>query len=314
MASQSSNRFSSRETRRETLHAPKTLGGRRVKLLDDAQRTARATSRQNPCRFLLGGGDSWDMTIQRLQTQLGQHGTVLAESITSRTPSSTDLREILNAKHSRGGDLHDKLISRTAATSGKNIIPAGSTLEQPGPSQGNQSRGTRRRSPETSGNGSAREIYATKVHTIRREVRSEIPHQLCQIDDGTLKSLECNDVPGVSIKPRSDAQPPADLRDLMSRVEMFARLEDDFRQEERNTGSTPRAVLQEACDPKGAINGGSAPITRKKDTEPSLHRHKTTAGVYSRFPFSHLINSQPTKSMARAIKEWDDPCWWVLRE
>ena len=34
--------------------------------------------------------------------------------------------------------------------------------------------------------------------------------------------------------------PPADLQDLMSRVEMLARLEDGVRQAERDTGTTPQ--------------------------------------------------------------------------
>ena len=37
-------------------------------LLEDAQRAAKATSGQNPSQLLLGGVDSLDITIQRLQT------------------------------------------------------------------------------------------------------------------------------------------------------------------------------------------------------------------------------------------------------
>ena len=75
MASQSSNYSDSQETRRETPYAPKTLGGRGAKLLDDAQRKARATSKQNPSRLLLRGADSRDIAIQRLKTQLAKNGT-----------------------------------------------------------------------------------------------------------------------------------------------------------------------------------------------------------------------------------------------
>ena len=60
MASQSSNHSGSRETRRETLHAPKTPGRRGGKLLDDAQKGAKATSGQNLGWLLLGGEDNRD--------------------------------------------------------------------------------------------------------------------------------------------------------------------------------------------------------------------------------------------------------------
>ncbi|GFS29937.1 hypothetical protein Acr_00g0009190 [Actinidia rufa] len=52
---------SSRETRRETPHAPKTPRDKGAKLLDDAHRTARATYRPNLVRLLARGADSRDM-------------------------------------------------------------------------------------------------------------------------------------------------------------------------------------------------------------------------------------------------------------
>ncbi|GFS35799.1 hypothetical protein Acr_00g0042110 [Actinidia rufa] len=70
----------SRETRRETTHAPKTPGGRRAKLLGDAQRMSRATSRQNPGRLLPGRVDSRDITMQCLQTQLAKMAQILVDT------------------------------------------------------------------------------------------------------------------------------------------------------------------------------------------------------------------------------------------
>ncbi|GFY80976.1 hypothetical protein Acr_01g0007850 [Actinidia rufa] len=78
----------------------------------------------------------------------------------------------------------------------------GQQLEQLGPSQGNQSRGLESILPRHRGNEFAIEIYATKVHTIRQEIKPEIPHQSCQADDDALESLGCTDVPSVSIEPR----------------------------------------------------------------------------------------------------------------
>ena len=67
MASKSNNRSDSRETHEETPYTPKTPGHREGKLLEDAQRVARATSRQNPSQLLLRGADSRDITIECLQ-------------------------------------------------------------------------------------------------------------------------------------------------------------------------------------------------------------------------------------------------------
>ena len=75
MASQSSNCFDSQKTRRETPHVPKIPRRKGGKLLDDAQRGAKATSRQNPGRLLPRGVDSRDITIQHLQTQLAEMET-----------------------------------------------------------------------------------------------------------------------------------------------------------------------------------------------------------------------------------------------
>ena len=68
MESQIDNRFNSRETQREARYAPKTPGDKGVKLLDDTQRMAKATSRKRPGQLLPEGGDKRDITIKCQQT------------------------------------------------------------------------------------------------------------------------------------------------------------------------------------------------------------------------------------------------------
>ena len=51
---------------------PKTPGRRGGKLLEDAQRAVKATSRQNPGQLLFGGADNRDITIERIQRQLAE--------------------------------------------------------------------------------------------------------------------------------------------------------------------------------------------------------------------------------------------------
>ncbi|GFS32725.1 hypothetical protein Acr_00g0024210 [Actinidia rufa] len=72
MASHCSNRSDSRETRRETPHAPKIPGHKGGKLLEDGQRVVGATFGQNPSQLLLGGENSCDITIKLLQRQLAE--------------------------------------------------------------------------------------------------------------------------------------------------------------------------------------------------------------------------------------------------
>ena len=84
MALQSSYRFGSLKTLRETTHTPKTLGHRGSKLLDDAQRVAKATSGQNLGRLLPRRADSQDISIQRLQTQLAKMAQILIDNRTMK--------------------------------------------------------------------------------------------------------------------------------------------------------------------------------------------------------------------------------------
>ena len=80
MASHSSNCSGSHEARRETPYALKTLGRRGGKLLDDAQRVAKATSGQNSSSSLPGGADSRDIIIKCLQIQLAKMTQILVDN------------------------------------------------------------------------------------------------------------------------------------------------------------------------------------------------------------------------------------------
>ena len=72
MASRSNIHFGSQETHMEPPCAPKTPRDRGTKLIDDAQRATGVASRKNPSWSLPRGGDSRDITIQHLQTQLAK--------------------------------------------------------------------------------------------------------------------------------------------------------------------------------------------------------------------------------------------------
>ncbi|GFS34528.1 aldehyde dehydrogenase 6B2 [Actinidia rufa] len=126
-------------------NAPRTPGDRGAKLLVDAQREAKDASRLMKPALATEGGPSADRTkISYLPPREGQnirqrkHHVSLdsrsdSKSVASskqrvspsRALSSVDLRETLNAKQNREGDLRDKLNNSTAATLGKVIIPAG---------------------------------------------------------------------------------------------------------------------------------------------------------------------------------------------
>ncbi|XP_057510747.1 uncharacterized protein LOC130793111 [Actinidia eriantha] len=80
MASEDENCSESWRTRGEPPHVPRTPGDRGGKLLDDAQRTAKATSKQRLGRLPPGGRDDRDVAIERLQTQLTQMAQILVEN------------------------------------------------------------------------------------------------------------------------------------------------------------------------------------------------------------------------------------------
>ncbi|GFZ15618.1 hypothetical protein Acr_25g0000270 [Actinidia rufa] len=80
MTFEGENCSSSRRTWGEPPHVTRTPGDRGGKLLVDAQRTAKATSKQKPGRLSPSGRDDRDVTIGRLQAQLTQMAHILVDN------------------------------------------------------------------------------------------------------------------------------------------------------------------------------------------------------------------------------------------
>ena len=72
MASQDDSCSVSHQTRGEPSHVLRTPGDRGAKLLVDAQRTTKATSKQRPSWLLPEEDDSRDITIKCLLVQLAE--------------------------------------------------------------------------------------------------------------------------------------------------------------------------------------------------------------------------------------------------
>ena len=95
MASQDNNCSTSRQTRGEPPHPPRTPGDRRPKLLDVAKRMAKATSKQRPGQLFLEGKDSQDITIKRMQAQLTEMAHILVDNRLMKPPQ-------IDGEHSKG--------------------------------------------------------------------------------------------------------------------------------------------------------------------------------------------------------------------
>ena len=80
MASQDDNSSVSCQTRGKPPHVPKMLGDRGGKLLADAQRVAKATSKQRSGQLSPEGEDDQDITIERLQAQLMEMVHILVDN------------------------------------------------------------------------------------------------------------------------------------------------------------------------------------------------------------------------------------------
>ncbi|GFZ15804.1 hypothetical protein Acr_25g0002130 [Actinidia rufa] len=80
MALQDDNCSVSRQTRGEPPHVLRTPGDRGAKLLANAQRMAKATSKHRPGRLLLEGDDSRDITIKCLQAQLDKMTQIMIDN------------------------------------------------------------------------------------------------------------------------------------------------------------------------------------------------------------------------------------------
>ncbi|GFZ16746.1 hypothetical protein Acr_26g0000160 [Actinidia rufa] len=147
MASHSSNCSTSRETRRKTPHAPKTLGCKGGKLSEDAQRATEAPSGlMRPTETIISGRTkarireptlpAWEGLNKKqckMHVSVDNHtnSKTVAMSKQKRslewTRSGVNLRDALNAKQSREGDLRAKINGQKAVDKSKEV-PAGSVI------------------------------------------------------------------------------------------------------------------------------------------------------------------------------------------
>ncbi|GFZ21894.1 hypothetical protein Acr_29g0010560 [Actinidia rufa] len=128
--------------RGEPPHVPRKPGDRGGKLLADAQRAAKATSKQRPdnvqsSRTRSGGVGALPMRTQRerqpvVRSEPESHSDNKTEVSSKRKSSphrsrrSEDLRDALNAKRSQMVDLRQKLNSRREASVVMSVMPMGS--------------------------------------------------------------------------------------------------------------------------------------------------------------------------------------------
>ncbi|GFY94695.1 hypothetical protein Acr_10g0000800 [Actinidia rufa] len=299
-------------------------GDRGGKLLDDAQRAAKATSKQKPSRLPQEGRDDRDITIGRLQAQLTQMAQILVDnqlmgpiqvdniqssrarsggaggplmgthkerrpsahaeleshgdnrtevsckrkSSPHRSRRSEDLRDALNAKRNQVVDLREKLNSRRVAGEVRTVIPADSMVrpvvlvQRTNLSLGDLGLKSFDKLPA----GSIENFYQlTESFVAQFVINTKAPKavgSLLTLKKGKNESIrnyskrywetyneieECSEemavasyklglAPGDRLWENLTLDPPTDLRDLMSRVEIFARLEDNVRQAEKTEG------------------------------------------------------------------------------
>ncbi|GFY97772.1 hypothetical protein Acr_12g0003130 [Actinidia rufa] len=275
-----------RRTRGEPPHVPRTPGDRGGKLLADAQRAAKATSKQRPGRLPPGGRDDRDSSRARLEgaggppmgTQRERQPGVQPEreshddnrtEVSSKQKSSThrlrrndDLRDALNAKRNQVVDLRQKFNSRREASAAISVMLVESAaspvalirrginlefrtpfsqeiegLDPPkkfvAPSLGDLWLKWFDRLPP----GSIKSFYQlTELFVARKrywETYNEIEEYF---EEMAVASYKLGLAPGDRLWENLMLDPPTGLRDLMSQVEMFARLEDDVRQAEKTEG------------------------------------------------------------------------------
>ncbi|GFS35059.1 hypothetical protein Acr_00g0037570 [Actinidia rufa] len=101
MTSEGENCSGSRQTRGEPSHVPRTPGDRGGKLLADAQRAAKVTSKQKPGRLSPGAKDDRDVTIGRHQAQLTQMAQILVDN---RLMGPVQVDSIQSSRMKSGGE------------------------------------------------------------------------------------------------------------------------------------------------------------------------------------------------------------------
>ncbi|GFS38479.1 hypothetical protein Acr_00g0057730 [Actinidia rufa] len=252
--------------------SPERLGTGVAKLLADAQRAAKATSKQRPGRLSPGGRDDRDVTIGRLQAQL------------------TQMAQILVDNRLMGPVQADSIQSSRARSGGEGALPMRTQKER---------RPVARSEPESHGDnriesiliqsgrpgmkwfdrlppGSIESFYQLIESFVARFViNTKAPKAVGLLL--TLKKGRNESIGSYSKRlwENLTLDPPTGLRDLMSRVEMFARLEDDVRESEKTEGKLGR---------------GEAPVKRRKEgSSPYETRAKQGINVVFKEPIYKLL-------------------------
>ncbi|GFY95352.1 hypothetical protein Acr_10g0007370 [Actinidia rufa] len=167
--------------KREAPHTPKIPVHRGGKLLEDAQRVAKATSRQNPGRLLPEGLDSRDITIERLvqfkfdgmPALLRQWSLMSCRDLRVQRPSAPELGAIANKGTVRAKAF---IISEVPLVSELRTITVLETWTK---------------------DDSQRDF-----HGMSGDKRPEVPRKARHADDGSLEPYGSIDVSGIPVKPR----------------------------------------------------------------------------------------------------------------
>ncbi|GFZ09787.1 hypothetical protein Acr_21g0003860 [Actinidia rufa] len=271
MASHSSNRSDSRETRMETPHAPKTPGRRGGKLLEDAQRDAKATSGQNPRQTeglikeptlppwegrdrrrhkthrIKGGRPKIPDSILSRNRGVGPTGEVHTTEVNLYDCKSdsgshvSHVRQMMALWNHMDAFMYRVFLSNMGDLRLKwfDKLPAGSIKNF---HQLTESFVTRfvNNTKAPKGVGSLLMLRKGKNESIRNyskrywETCNEIEE--CS-EELAVVSYKLGLTPGERLWENLTLNPTIDLQDFMSRVEMFSRLDNDVRQAKKATGA-----------------------------------------------------------------------------
>ncbi|GFZ02249.1 hypothetical protein Acr_15g0008570 [Actinidia rufa] len=221
------------------------------------------------------------------QVELESHGDNRTEVSSKRKSSprraqrSEDLRDALNATRNQVVDLREKLNSRRIADEVRAVIPVESTAHPVAPIQrgANLSLGDLGlkwfdKLPV----GSIENFYPlTESFVVARKMYWETYTEIEECsEEMAVASYKLGLAPGDRLWENLALDPPTDLRDLMSRVEMFARLEDEVRQAEKAEGRVGRGEAESEINPyfKKPEPMGGDPKRRNQRWKCSYHGEK----------------------------------------
>ncbi|GFS36307.1 hypothetical protein Acr_00g0045270 [Actinidia rufa] len=234
IASYSSNYSDSRKTHRESPYGPQTPRYRGIK------------------EPTLPPWESWDKRQHKTHVSVDNRsdsktvGTSKWRRTPKQTKSGMDLYDMLNAKRNQEFDLQAKLNGHKEETISK-VVPVGSAVRTA--HKGRLPQDTRFHSLEKSKDwthqrsshyqGSIENFYQlTESFIAQFVVNKKVPKGVEEcFEELAVASYKLGLTPGERLWENLTINPPIDLRYLMSRVEMFAWLEDDVRQAEKAMGT-----------------------------------------------------------------------------